>query len=255
MYKHLLWAFGLLLSLTIPFTDNLTAQSETMLRVIQTDDLLTVEVTNAVDLFAIEFTIDFDPTLLTIVEDKLVSGDCPSGEFPVVNSADNTKGLISYAVSQLTSEPCNSGTVATFSIECTETNETIEPQLHFGEHLLASREGLAIEHKVESVSITCPESRTIADNQTVLSQPIVSEDVEGDSLAFVSSEEMIQNKIRTIGSSAEEVSLLKIDETDNAKPPMSLFIALLGAVLLIVVSVTFIIQSQSARTYIEERLE
>lgn len=255
MYRRLFGAFSLLLLISMLFTGTMTAQSGTVLQLAQTNEALSVEVVDALGLVAIQFKIDFDPTVVTVVEDELQSGDCPSAEFVVANSADNTQGLISYAATQLTSEPCNTGTVAAFSIQCAQVEEATETKLRFRDSILAGEEGITLEHEIETVSIVCPLTDTVAQEATATPQPIADTEVGGGELVSLGRELDTEKEVGIIDSPADEVSLLEIDETDNIELPIPLFVALLGALLLIVVSVAFIVRSHSARTHIEKRLK
>ena len=61
-----------------------------------------VQLADIVDVYGIEFTLDFDASILEVPD------------FVVTNSADNTADTISYAVTQLMpTPPCNGGIVAT----------------------------------------------------------------------------------------------------------------------------------------------
>lgn len=239
----------------LPYSNTLSAQSETTLRLVQLEETFSVEVANAVDLLAIEFTIEFDPTQLTVIEDELVSGDCPSGEFIVVNSADNSNGTISYAATQLTTTPCDSGTVATFSVQCAQTDNTIEAQLHFGDHLLASSSGLAIAHQAESATIQCPavEANTSIEanaSNTTASPSTVELKEDTTEIAVLNTLDQTAVEARSIGEVDGEASPLlieNIEEENNELVPAYLKMALLMSILLAFVGIAVVIHLQTRK--------
>jgi ELWxxDGT repeat protein len=105
-----------------------------------TIDIMVAEVS---DLYGVELQLSFDPTIVEVVDVDPVTagiqiqpGVCPMPDSVDVNSADNTTGTISYAVTSLSpSPPCNSGGVIasiTF-LGLTEGNSI----LHFEGELLS----------------------------------------------------------------------------------------------------------------------
>jgi immune inhibitor A len=78
-----------------------------------------VMVTDVTDLYGAELELIFDPTFVEVVDYdtgtagiQIQPGDCPSPDFVVSNSANNTTGTISYAATSLSpSPPCDGGGV------------------------------------------------------------------------------------------------------------------------------------------------
>jgi hypothetical protein len=86
---------------------------------VSTNSTVDVMVSDVTDLYGIELEITFDPTFVEVVDNdsgtpgiQIQPGICPSPDFVVVNSADNTTGTISYAATSLSpSPPCDGGGV------------------------------------------------------------------------------------------------------------------------------------------------
>jgi hypothetical protein len=83
-----------------------------------------VMVSDVTDLYGVELEITFDPNLVEVVDAdpgtagiQIQPGGCPSPDFVVLNSADNTTGTISYAATSISpSPPCNgSGVIASIT--------------------------------------------------------------------------------------------------------------------------------------------
>ena len=53
------------------------------------------------NVYGIEFTMAFDPAILSVVGQSLTPGSCPMPNFIVTNTADNAAGTIEYAATQL----------------------------------------------------------------------------------------------------------------------------------------------------------
>jgi hypothetical protein len=76
-------------------------------------DTVDLVVSDVADLYGISLELEFNPTIVEVV--SITPGSCPSPDFIVQNSFDNTLGKIYYDVSSLSpSIPCNgTGVIAT----------------------------------------------------------------------------------------------------------------------------------------------
>jgi uncharacterized repeat protein (TIGR01451 family) len=107
-------------------------------------------VENVSDLYGLSMVLSFDPTLVEVVDAdggtagvQITPGSCPSPDFVVQNSANNSTGVINYDVSSLSpSPPCNgNGVVA--SITFSGLAEGISP-VHYFDWLLSDTNGIEI---------------------------------------------------------------------------------------------------------------
>ena len=116
-----------------------------------------VQLADIVDVYGIEFTLDFDASILEVLDDggaagvQIELGDCPAPDFVVTNSADNVAGTISYAVTQLMpTPPCDGGIVATVRfLALAEATTAVD----FTESIVFNPDGTPIPHDATGVSI------------------------------------------------------------------------------------------------------
>ena len=109
------------------------------------------------DVYGILFTLDFDASILEVLDDggapgvQIEPGDCPATDFVVTNSADNAAGTITYAVTQLMpTPPCDGGIVATVRfLALAEATTAVD----FIESVISNPDGFAIQHEATGVSI------------------------------------------------------------------------------------------------------
>lgn len=109
---------------------------------------LAIRIENATRLYGVEVHLAFDPARLQVQDAdpakegvQIQAGDFPSPDFVVQNQADNTKGTIDYAVTQLAPrQPVDgSGVLATVTVKGKDTSS-----LTFVEAKLANPDGLEI---------------------------------------------------------------------------------------------------------------
>ena len=250
MYKRRIFASSVFLFFTFLFTLTAFAQATAVLRLTKVEEeaqktTFNVELQEIEDVFAIELVIGFDPTVVTMVEDKLVAGECPVDEFPVVNSADNEQGTISYAVSQLTSEPCNGGVVASFTMQCNDSlTEAAEPELRFEKHLIASSEGLAIEHSVEHATMACS-GTTIANTTDITIETATVTVIKATPIVTPISEVTVVAESTSVASGEETPLVTPTPSVKEEEAPETLPLLITGlilAVTLIIVAVVAILR-------------
>ena len=84
-----------------------------------TDFTVDIMVSDVTGLSGVELGLTFDPSIVAVVDAdpgtpgiQIQPGGCPTPDFVVENSADNTTGTISYAATSLSpSLPCDGGGV------------------------------------------------------------------------------------------------------------------------------------------------
>jgi hypothetical protein len=103
------------------------------------------------DLYGVAVELAFDPSVVEVVDAdpgtpgvQITPGSCPSPDFPVQNSVDNTAGTINYDVASLApSPPCNgSGVVASITFHALVGPDP--SPVHFSSWLLSDSNGTAI---------------------------------------------------------------------------------------------------------------
>ncbi len=104
---------------------------------------VTVRISDVVGLFGIQFTLNFSPANLQVIDAnptkagvQIASADCPEPEIKVKNVVSNTAGTIEYAVSQLGGTPPVDGDCAVAHIRF-ETLEAASTSVRFAEWLLS----------------------------------------------------------------------------------------------------------------------
>jgi hypothetical protein len=104
-------------------------------------DTVDLTVTDVEDLYGISLELEFDPAIVEVV--SITPGSCPSPDFVVQNSFDNTLGKINYDVTALSpSAPCSgNGVIAT--VEFKGKAIAVSP-LNFVNWLLSDKNGFAI---------------------------------------------------------------------------------------------------------------
>jgi len=97
--------------------------------------------------------VDDDPVAPGV---QIAPGTCPSPDFVVENSADNTTGTINYGVASLSpSPPCNgSGVIASITFHALVPGTS---PVHFSSWLLSDTDGVPIPVTPQDGSITVPE--------------------------------------------------------------------------------------------------
>lgn len=112
---------------------------------------VTVRIDDIVNLYGIQFTLDFEPSTLTAIDQdpvladvQIAPGDCPATDFVVKNKADNVAGKLEYAVTQISPTPPVNGncTVAHIRFQARRATST---QLEMTNLILADPEGKPIE--------------------------------------------------------------------------------------------------------------
>lgn len=107
-----------------------------------------IRIENATHLYGVEVHLAFDPARLEVQDAdpnkegiQIQAGDFPNPDFVVQNQADNTKGTIDYAVTQLAPREAidGSGVLATVMVKGKDTSS-----LTFVEAKLANPDGQEI---------------------------------------------------------------------------------------------------------------
>jgi hypothetical protein len=109
------------------------------------------------NVYGIEFTMAFDPAVLSVVGESVTTGSCPTPQFVAANTADNTAGTIEYAATQLApTAPCNGGVVATIEFMCADglENEVTSP-VTITTSIVADPDGSPIEHFAQNGAVRC----------------------------------------------------------------------------------------------------
>jgi len=118
-----------------------------------------VELSDISNVFGIEFSMAFDPAILSVVGSAVTPGTCPSPDFVASNSADNGAGTLEYAATQLrttTPDPCSGGVVATVEFLCVEglLDEVTTP-ITITASIIADPDGLPITHSTQNGAVRC----------------------------------------------------------------------------------------------------
>ena len=130
-----------------------------------TGDQVTVDIVveDLSDLYGIALDIHFDPSLVAVVDMnsgeagvQITPGSCPSPDFVLKNSTNNTTGLIEYDLTALSpSAPCSgSGTIATITFEGIMSGTSA---LSFDTWLLSDPDGFEITATAQAGSIQVTE--------------------------------------------------------------------------------------------------
>lgn len=121
-----------------------------------TVDILVEDVT---DLYALEFEITFDPTLVEVVDAdpgkqgvQIEAGDFLSPDWLLNNTADNDNGTIAFALCQINPSPPQSGDGVLAIITWRSKGAGTSP-LHFAHLLLAAPGGVEIPASAENGQI------------------------------------------------------------------------------------------------------
>ncbi|NUM45987.1 MAG: hypothetical protein HUU38_14875, partial [Anaerolineales bacterium] len=118
-----------------------------------------VTTSNITDVFGIEITMSYSPTILTVIDantamvgTQVIPGPCPQASFVVTNAVSLVNGIIEYRVSQtLPTPPCNGGIVLYVVFECVGLGTS---PLSVDDVLIAAID-YEIEHTVQDGVITC----------------------------------------------------------------------------------------------------
>jgi hypothetical protein len=104
---------------------------------------VTVRISDVVGLFGIQFTLNFSPSNLQVIDAdpikagvQIATADCPEAQVKVSNIVSNTAGTIEYAVSQLGGTPPVDGNCAVAHIQF-KTVEAASVPVRFAEWLLS----------------------------------------------------------------------------------------------------------------------
>jgi hypothetical protein len=109
------------------------------------------------DVYGIEFNMEFDPAILSVVGASLTPGSCPAPDFEVINVADNTAGTLQYAVAQLApTAPCAGGVAATIEFMCAAGLETeVTTPVTITTSIVSDPDGLPIAHSRQGGAVRC----------------------------------------------------------------------------------------------------
>lgn len=119
-----------------------------------------VVVQSVTDLYGVQLRIDFDPTVVQVLDADLGTagvqiepGTCPVPDFVVQNEVSNATGIISYTVTALNPSPaCNGdGTVASVEFEGLAAGESA---LQFSDVILANSDGREIAADTQDGTLT-----------------------------------------------------------------------------------------------------
>ncbi len=124
---------------------------------------LSVMLENISDVYGLHFILDFDPTMLAVVDADLgtdgvqiTPGDCPQPDFVATNIASNALGTITYDVTKVNPTiPCDGGQAATIQLQCLAPGAST--LITFTESLIATRDGETIPHTTANATIHCVE--------------------------------------------------------------------------------------------------
>ncbi|MGC9521295.1 MAG: LysM peptidoglycan-binding domain-containing protein [Anaerolineae bacterium] len=128
--------------------------------------VVSVMVEDVTNLFGVEFHITFDPNIVEVVdadagtaEVQVGFGDFLSPDFVAQNEADNTTGVIDFAISQMpTHGPVSgSGTLATITFKGRASGTS---DVAFSNVLLADSGGAQIPASAQNASVTVPGEAT-----------------------------------------------------------------------------------------------
>ena len=125
------------------------------------------------DIYGAQFSLSFDAAHIEVVDanaaqtgTQITPGACPAPDFVAANSADNTAGTVTYAVTQLSPTPaCSGGVIATVEFRCRDTAGVFP--ITIVESLLSDPDGTAISHSTQSGQITCVENMFTISGQAV----------------------------------------------------------------------------------------
>lgn len=129
------------------------------------DTALVIQLDGVTNVYAAEMNLAFDPAILAVVDAdagkdgvQIATGSCPSPDFVVANSADNTAGTIAYALTQLNpTPPCDGGTVATITFTCLAEGSSA---VSFTHSLLSDPDGFIIAATTQDATLNCYEPNT-----------------------------------------------------------------------------------------------
>lgn len=111
------------------------------------------------NVYGIEFSITFDPAVLSVVGESLTEGTCPMPDFVVANTADNTAGTIQYAATQLATEtplPCDGGVAASIEFMCAAgLEDEVTTPVTITTSIISDPDGLPISHSRQNGTVRC----------------------------------------------------------------------------------------------------
>jgi hypothetical protein len=108
------------------------------------------------NVYGAEVKLSFDETIIQVPSEQLTPGICPMDDYVPANSANNTTGIIEYAVTQTNpTSPCNGGVLATINFECIAEGES---DVIFTKSLISDIDGLTITHTPVGGSIRCEQA-------------------------------------------------------------------------------------------------
>jgi hypothetical protein len=112
-----------------------------------------IRMDNITNVYGAQVKLSFDETIIQVSGEQLTPGTCPQPDIPQLNEADNSTGVIEYAVAQKApTEPCNGGVMATINFECVAEGES---SVAFTENIISDPNGIAILHTAVGGSIKC----------------------------------------------------------------------------------------------------
>jgi len=115
-----------------------------------------IRLDNIANVYGAQIAMSFDETILQVTGGKLTPGVCPQPDFVQANSANNTTGVINYAVTQLSpTAPCNGGVMATANFECIAEGTS---NVTFTSSIIADGDAFSIAHTAVGGSVTCEQA-------------------------------------------------------------------------------------------------
>lgn len=109
------------------------------------------------NVYGIEFHMEFDAEVLSVVGESLTPGSCPAPQFVVTNVADNTAGTIQYVATQLApTAPCDGGVAATVAFMCAAGLESeVTTPVTITTSIVSDPDGLPIVHSRQNGTVRC----------------------------------------------------------------------------------------------------
>ena len=119
-----------------------------------------LQLDNVADVYGLQVEVTFDSSILEVVDAnpgaagiQITPGVCPTPDFVVTNSADNSSGHINYAVTQLSpTPPCSGGTVATVQFTCLVEGIS---DVEIITSVVSDSNGNSIVHNTQNGTIEC----------------------------------------------------------------------------------------------------
>jgi len=166
-YSFLLLALGLaivvLLSLTaVTHSENTAVWMQPPSTPVHIGDTITVTVriSDVVNFYGAQFKLHYPPADLQIIDAdsgtsgvQIMSGDCPLADFTTLNAADNSTGVIDYAVSQMNPTPPVSGDCVIAYIQF-QTQQVTTTAVSLSDVILSDPNGVPIAATLADTAVT-----------------------------------------------------------------------------------------------------